>query len=133
MSSLLDTDFLIDYLTGQQRAQELFPALLSRGVAISIITYPEIYEGIYGSRNPREAEVGFTTLLKGVSVYPISRSVAKRNAEVRRDLRAAGRPITHRALDLLIAATALVHGLDLATRNTRDYDDIPGLTLHQFT
>lgn len=31
--------------------------------------------------------------------------------------------------DAIIAATALVHGLPLVTRNVRDFDDIPGLTL----
>ena len=31
----------------------------------------------------------------------------------------------------MIAATALEHNLTLVTRNVRDYDDIPNLTLYQ--
>jgi len=31
--------------------------------------------------------------------------------------------------DSMIAATALAHGLTLATRNTRDFERIPGLRL----
>jgi predicted nucleic acid-binding protein len=34
-----------------------------------------------------------------------------------------------RALDLLIAATALTYDLELLTRNTRDFADVPGLKL----
>jgi predicted nucleic acid-binding protein len=53
------------------------------------------------------------------------------NAQLRLTLRQQGRPITHRALDLLIAATALQHHLTLVTRNTQDYDDIPALLRYQ--
>jgi predicted nucleic acid-binding protein len=38
--------------------------------------------------------------------------------------------VQHRAFDLVLAATALEHGLTLATRNTKDYADIPALALY---
>jgi predicted nucleic acid-binding protein len=129
MRYLLDTDFVIDHLTGQQDARDTLAQLLPDGVAISIITFSEIYEGIHGSRDPRATTRGFTAFLGGVPVLPISRSVAKRNARLRLELRRQGRPITHRALDLLIAATALEHNLILVTRNRKDYEDIADLTL----
>lgn len=131
MTYLLDTDFVIDYLTGQDSATTLLATLLPHGASISIITYSEIYEGIYGSRDPRQAERGFLTFLSDISVLPVSRAVAKRNAQVRLALRTAKHPLTHRALDLLIAATALAHDLELVTRNTSDYDDVPGLRRYQ--
>jgi hypothetical protein len=59
--------------------------------------------------------------------------VAERAAAIRADLRRQRRPLTHRALDLLIAATAIEHGAPLASRNTPDYADIPGLLLVQPT
>ena len=34
--------------------------------------------------------------------------------------------------DLLIAATALVHGLSLVTHNTQDFIHIPGLTVEDW-
>lgn len=130
MRYLLDTDFVIDYLTGQDHAYRLFLSFLANGAALSIVTYSEIYEGIYGSRDPREAEEGFRAFLKGVTIHSISRAVARRNASIRHDLRRQKHPIAHRAFDLLIAATALEHDLELVTGNTSDYDDIPGLSLH---
>ena len=33
-------------------------------------------------------------------------------------------------MDILIAATAIEHGLTLVTGNTRDYEDIPNLRLY---
>jgi tRNA(fMet)-specific endonuclease VapC len=36
-------------------------------------------------------------------------------------------------VDLLIAATALVHGLTLVTHNTRHYAGIEGLTIEDWT
>ena len=131
MRYLLDTDFVIDHLTGQQDAHDTLAQLLLNGdgVAISIITYSEIYEGIYGSRDPRAAARAFTAFLRGVPVIPITRMVAKRNARLRLELRRRGRPMAHRALDLAIAATALEHDLVLVTRNIKDYEDVAGLTL----
>jgi len=42
-------------------------------------------------------------------------------------LRRQGKRVNNRALDLLIAATAIEHDLTLVTRNLQDYGDIPGL------
>lgn len=60
---------------------------------------------------------------------PVTFEIARRCAEVRADLQRRGRSIRPRALDLLIAATAMEHGLTLVTRNVSDYGDVPGLRL----
>lgn len=123
MRHLLDTDYVIDYLYGNQQTGALLATLQPEGLAISTITYSEIYEGIYASRDPRRAERAFRAFLTGVTVLPLTRMVARRNAQIRQ-LRQARRPMTHRAFDIAIAATAIVHGLALLTHNTKDYDDI---------
>ena len=133
MRYLLDTNIVIDHLTGRQSVTQLLTQLLPEGAGMSIITFSEIYEGIYGSREPRAAARAFATFLTGVSVLSISRAVAKRAARVRLELRRRGRPLSHRALDLLIAATDLEHHLILVTRNARDYADITDLEQHPWT
>ena len=45
-------------------------------------------------------------------------------------LRAVGRPVDD--FDLMIGSTAVAHGLTLATRNTRHFADIAGLTLENW-
>lgn len=132
MTYLLDTDVVIDHLTGRPRIRQLLVQWLPRGVAISIITYSEIFEGIYGSRDPRAAEAGFTAFLQGVQVLGLSEAIAKQNAQLRLDLRQRKLPIRNRALDLLIAATALTQNLTLVTRNEQDYDDIPNLSRYEW-
>ena len=130
MRRLLDTDWLIDYLTGDPAARTLVASLLPYGIAISVVTYMEIYEGIEASVSRREDEREFRTALRGITVLPVNRSVARRAATIRFQLRASGHSaVRRRALDILIAATAVVHDLTLATRNVDDYRGIPGLSL----
>lgn len=130
MKYLVDTDYVIDYLYGNQDARDLLAQLNPDGMALSVITYSEIYEGIFSSREPKQAERVFRAFLEGVTVLPLGREVGRQYARLRRELRAARRPITNRALDLVIAATAITHRLVLVTRNTRDYGDVPALHLY---
>jgi predicted nucleic acid-binding protein len=127
---LIDTDWAIDYLTAQTDAQQLLTRLSGDGLAISLVSYVEILDGIIGGRNRPAAERVFTGFLRLARVLDISRAVADRTATIRADLRRQRKPVKERALDLFIAATAIEHGLTLVTRNTRHYRDIPGLVLY---
>lgn len=62
-------------------------------------------------------------------MLPLSPAVAERCARLRETLRKQRKRINMRALDLIIAATALEYNLTLVTRNTEDYVDIPDLQL----
>ena len=46
MSYLVDSDVLADWLRGRSAAVTLLSELAADGIAISLITYGEIYEGI---------------------------------------------------------------------------------------
>lgn len=129
MSYLIDTDWVIDYLLGDATAHTLLTTLPGE-IAVSIITYSEVYEGILRGPDPRKGEQGFRAFLRRTRVLPITRAVAKRNAAIRADLRRRGRSVRTRGLDLFIAATALTYNLTLVTRNKDDYKDIPGLNLY---
>ena len=89
--------------------------------------YIEILDGVFESRDPVSAQTALRRFLRGVTILPLSRLVAVRTARLRAELRRRKRPINHRALDIIIAGTALQHGLIMVTSDT-DYDDIPGLT-----
>ena len=131
MTYLLDTDWLIDYLDGDPAARALVAALLPAGVAISIITFMEIYEGIVTSTTPHADERAFRAFLEAVTVLPFNRTVARRAATLRAQLRPTHPSVVRRrALDVVIAATALAYHLTFVTRNTDDYRAIPDLTLY---
>ena len=130
MAYLLDTDVLIDHLAELPAATELIDRLAPAGIAISIISYMEVYQGILRSPDRQTAEATFADFIASTPILPFSPTVARRCAELREQLRQDGKRVRPRALDLLTAAIALEHGLTLVTRNTHDYDDIPDLDLY---
>lgn len=129
MAYLLDSDVMIDYLAGDPDVRHLIGRLTSSGLAISAITYMEVYQGTLGSPDPGRAQAKLETLVDSVPVVPVSAAIARRCAELRTHLQQQNKRVRPRALDLLIAATALEHRLTLVTRNLADYDDIPELSL----
>lgn len=135
MNYLVDSDYVVDYLKGRNDAITLLDHLFPEGLAISIITFAEIYEGIYYGHTPRLYTTIFRRFLQGVRVVSINRSVARQFALIRGQLRSTG-PTKHLAeakqnYDLFIAASAIHHGLTLVTRNTKDYQHIQQLQLYQ--
>jgi len=116
-----------DYLNGRSQAVSLLDSLFPHGLAISIITYGEVYEGIYYGSNANHHELIFRRFLRGVPVLGINRSVARRFARIRGALRASGTLIGQP--DLLFAATALHHDLTLVTRNVSHFQRTPSLKL----
>ncbi|MCL5024957.1 MAG: type II toxin-antitoxin system VapC family toxin [Chloroflexi bacterium] len=133
MRYLVDTDWLVDYLAGREPALSVLNGLVPEGIAISTISLMEILEGIVMSNKPAQAKRGFDDFLHGVDVISVNRAVARRAACIRGELRQQRRSINDRALDLIIAATAIAYDLDLVTSNTRHYDDIQGLRLYRYT
>jgi tRNA(fMet)-specific endonuclease VapC len=89
----------------------------------------ERYTGIYGSSNPALAERQFRHFLRSVTLIPLNQRVIHAAASLRAELRARNLPISHRAFDLVAAATARTYNLTLITSNTRHFQDIPGLRL----
>ncbi|MBI4494697.1 MAG: type II toxin-antitoxin system VapC family toxin [Chloroflexi bacterium] len=129
MTYLVDSDWVADALAGRPRAVELLTALSAQSIAISLITYGEIFEGIYYGRDPATAEAVFRKFLREVDVLPLNRRIMQRFARIRGQLRRSGRVIGDP--DLLIAATTLEHNLILVTRNLRDFSRVPDLKLYQ--
>jgi toxin FitB len=108
---LLDTDVLVDHLRGARRLVAGRDAL-----SYSVITRAELFAG----RASEEQAVA--RLLAPFRELAVDRAVAERAGRLRRDHGV-------RIADALIAATALVHGLVLATRNVRDFEPVPKLRL----
>lgn len=73
-----------------------------------------------------------TAFLRGKDILPLSTTIMERFAIVRGALT----PHQRRQIgdmDLLIAATALTHGLTLLTRNLADFQLVPGLNIYSST
>ena len=128
MMYLIDTDWVIDYLKGKEAAGQLLDPLVHDGIAISLITYGEIFEGISYGNDPRRHEQIFRAFLQSTPVLPLTESSMERFARIRGALRAKGQIIGD--ADILIAATALEHNLTLVTQNTRHFNRISNLKLY---
>jgi tRNA(fMet)-specific endonuclease VapC len=131
MPYLVDSNIVIDHLADIPTASALLEQLALDGIAISIVTYMEAFQGVEQSPNLRYAREKFHAFLAGVLILPFSFAVAERCARLRKTLKSQNKRVNSRALDLIIAATALEYNLTLATKNTDDFKDIPDLPLSQ--
>lgn len=126
MALLIDTDLLIDLDrgAGTADAEELMG---NEERAISVITVSELLHGAVRATGARRTQrrAFVEHLLGGLRAIPITEPVARVHAEVWADL--AGRGEVIGAHDLWIAATALAHGLGVATRNASEFGRVPGL------
>ena len=129
MKYLVDSDYVADYLKGRPLATDLLERLFQDGIGISIITFAEVYEGIYYGHNRSQHEQGFRRFMTTTPLLSITRSIARQFALIRGDLRAKGLLIPDP--DLYIAATAIYHHLTLVTRNLKDYERIPNLDIYR--
>jgi len=69
----------------------------------------------------------FNRFCDACEVLPVDEAVANHAAMIYADLRQRGQPIGD--ADILIAATAMVHGLGLVTNNLNHFERIRGLAV----
>ena len=116
---LLDSSIVIDLLRGHRPALEYVRALDQLPVA-SEITRVEVLRGIRtGDRRMTERLLGTFGWLA------LDEPIARRAGELGRRWRASHGGLA--TADLVIAATALEHGLDLATLDVRHFPMFEGL------
>jgi predicted nucleic acid-binding protein len=127
MSSLIDTDIIIDGLHNELDAQSRLERLAPSGLAISIISLGELLEGAYLSSDPEIHHAKLHEFLRGFQVLGLNEQIMHRFARERARLRRRGLLIAD--FDLLFAATALTYSLRLVTRNTRHFERIAGLQI----
>ncbi|HUY31967.1 MAG TPA: type II toxin-antitoxin system VapC family toxin [Pirellulales bacterium] len=126
MSFLIDTDICSAYLKHD-------PTVVSRvmlhfgGLEVSAITVGELMTWTMRLKAPPARRQGVYDLLRAAAVLDVTLPVAEKFGELRAALMDQGRRVDE--MDLLIAATALVHNVPLVTHNVQDFCNIPGLTV----
>ena len=115
ISCLVDTDVAIDFLRQREYAQQLLKNRAGEGLlAISVLTYLEIYQGM------KTSEEGATnTFLDGLVSIPVDISIARQAGKMLGELRSKG--LTMGIADAIIAATALQMNAPLLTNNVEHY------------
>ena len=91
-------------------------------IVVDPIVLGEVHFGILAlprGRKRTQLQQWFEAVVQTIDCLPWDAATGLRWARLLADLRAAGQSMPIK--DSLIAATALVHGLTIATRNTRDF------------
>lgn len=127
MSYLLDTDWAIDHLNEIERVTQRLTELAPEGIAISIVSVDELYDGVVNGRNPERDAASLRIFLPGFELIDLDLETCRIFAREKGRLRAAGTPIGD--FDLLIGATALRHNLTLLSNNRRHFGRLPGLSI----
>ena len=128
MRYLIDTDVMIDVVEGRANAVDFLDDDLFEGtLAISAVTYAELYTGVSRSDYPSRAQARIEHFLMncGSDVVPLSGEAARLAGLINGSLVKTGSTIG--LLDVMNAAIAIIHDYTLVTRNVRHYGRVPNL------
>ena len=127
MAVLIDTSVLVN---AERRGLSLERALGEKGRAISVITASELLHGVHRARGDsvRTRRQAFVEhLISSIEPLPVTTTVARTHAEIWAGLERRGEAIG--AHDMWIAATAISHGMEVATANASEFERVPGLAV----
>jgi len=122
MRWLLDTNVIIDAFAGRLEAAKALTSARTSDVewiGYSAVTRLEVL-GFPGLAE--EDEVRLRQLLAEFSEAEVSAAIIERAIEIRRSVRI-------KTPDAIVAATALIYGASLVTRNVEDFSVVPGLAV----
>lgn len=134
MGLILDTGILI----ASERRRESVENILRRvrashgeiDIALSAVSVVELTHGIYRARNDADRErrrVFCEGVFQDLIVHPVSLEIAQLAGKIEGEQAAQGIAIAFE--DLVIGATALHLGFDVATLNVKHFKLIPGLNI----
>jgi tRNA(fMet)-specific endonuclease VapC len=127
LAVLIDTSVLVNV---ERRGLSLERALGERDRAISVITASELLHGVHRATDGRvraRRQAFVEHLISAIEPLPITTSVARAHAEIWAGLEREGEVIG--AHDMWIAATAISHGMEVATANSTEFERVPGVTV----
>jgi len=130
VTHLLDTSVCVEVLRGNPRVTARLSALRATDVAVSAMTLAELWHGVRKSQRADAMREVVDRFLAPLNVVPFERAAAEAHAASRYALEGKGHPIGER--DLIIAATALAHGLTVVTGNLREFTRVPGLRVEEW-
>ena len=118
---LADTNTIIDLVVGRLSAAGstwLEQQLTQQTVSISVVTRIELLT----KTEPAAEHAIMQAFVQSVEVLPLDEPTTQQTIRLRQQHRV-------KLPDAIIAATALAHGLPLITRNTKDFQNIAGITV----
>lgn len=127
MAVLIDTSVLVN---AERRGRSLEGVVGEQDRAISVITASEMLHGVHRARDDRtrtRRQAFVEYLISAIEPLPITTPIARAHAEIWARLEQNGEVIG--AHDMWIAATAVSHGMEVATANAGEFARVPGLAV----
>jgi toxin FitB len=121
MGIVLDTNVVSELARPRPDPRVIDWAGRLTAVILSAVTVEEVFFGLSAKRNVRIERWFEDFLDSDCQVLEVTKAIARHAGVLRGQLVRRGRPRAQ--ADMLIAATAALHGLTLATRNERDFED----------
>ena len=129
---LLDTNICIFIIKNRPAAvRERFDRLRPGEVGLSAVTEAEVLHGVYKSARVDHNLAAVLDFASQLVVVPFDSQVTDAYGRLRAGLEQIGPPTF--PLDFQIAATAVAHSLILVTNNTREFAQVPGLKIEDWT
>jgi len=130
MNFLLDSDCVIDFLSGKGLGVGRLEKVANEKLFLSVISWTEVEYGIYRLPNASKRQKSFDGFLKnfGIKILPIDLDTSSKFIEIKVDLENKHAPLEN--FDLLIAATACINNLTLVTGNLKHFERVEGLKLN---
>jgi tRNA(fMet)-specific endonuclease VapC len=127
MAIILDADVLIRGERGTFDLKSWLATYPNDRLEVAAITVAELWHGVERSTAPRRAKRGqyLQTILAPLPIVPYTEQTAREHARIWAELEAAGKMIGY--YDIIVAATALERGSDVATFNRRHFELVRGL------
>jgi predicted nucleic acid-binding protein len=126
---MLDADVLIRGEKGSFDLKSWLAGQPNEQFEVAAITVAELWHGVERATPPHKQRrlQYLQAMLAVLPVVPYAEQTAYGHARIWAELEAAGRMAGY--YDLIVAATALERGSQVATFNRRHFEPVPGLTV----
>lgn len=120
---LCDTNIFIEIYRGNNSIIDILKTIGQQNIAVSDVTCAEL---LYGARNKNELQIIRKDLNK-LTILPIQTDISALSVELVEKF-----SLSHNLSlpDALIAATALIHDIELYTLNTKDFRFLKNIKLY---
>lgn len=129
---ILDTTFLIDLMNKDEDAQHKAEIISNSGISsyISAVTIFELQSGLARSGKSSSEQNKVRAALDQQNIIPVDNTIAEKAGDIHGTLITQGKTIG--SFDCVIAATALLNGETVLTKNVKDFERIAGLKIEPY-
>ena len=127
MALIVDADVIIRGERGLFDLASWLEAQADEGPQIAAITVAELWHGVQRATTPHRArrEAYLKMIFDTLLIIPYTEVTAMEHARLWAELESSGKMIGY--YELIVAATALEHGIAVATFNRRHFSQVRGL------